>query len=1290
MATLVLQAADRLIGGVANAAIGLAGDAVGGLFGGSSAAPAARVVEGPRLSEMNGLASTEGAPIPRLYGRARLGGQCIWATRFEEAATTSVERSPARGGKGFGSSSKGKATVTTTYAYFANLAVGLCEGPIALVRRVWADGREIDLTAITMRVHRGTEDQPPDPLIVAKEGTEAAPAYRGLAYVVFERLPLGPFGNRVPQFSFEVVRSVDGLPQMIRSVCLIPGATEFGYELAPVTRDLGLGASAPENIHQLQRPTDVSASLDALQALCPNLQGVSLVVSWFGDDLRAGHCTVAPRVDLGGKSTRGAEWAVAGLTRALAREVTRAGETAAYGGTPSDASVVGLIRNLKARGLRVTLYPFVMMDVPAGNDLPDPRTGGAGQPAYPWRGRITCDPAPGRLGSPDGTAEAAEQVSAFFGASDPNGWSFRRLVLHYAQLAVEAGGVDAFIIGSELVGLTRVRSGPGLYPAVDALRALASEVRTVLGPGTRLTYAADWTEYGAHVLEGGAEVRFPLDPLWADPAIDAVGIDYYPPISDWRDGLSGADRAEARSSHDVGYLRRRLGSGEAFDWYYPDNAARSAGRRSPITDGAHGKPWVFRSKDLLGWWSNPHRERVGGVESGATAWTPASKPVWLTEIGIPAVDKGPNGPNVFPDPKSAESALPPLSRGTRDDLVQARGLEAILSRFDPALPGFEPAFNPVSAATGIRMVDPARTAVWAWDARPYPAFPDFDRVWADGGNWQTGHWITGRIEGVPLDRLLAAVLAEYGLGPIALPPLDGFLDGYVIDRPMSAREVLEPLQALFGFDVATKAGGLAFRGRGGTVDLRVARDDLVDAEGTPLLARTRAQETELPASVRFGFTDGAGEYGRAAVASRRLAGGSRRETSAEFAVVTRREDAQRLADIALQDAWSGRETAEFHLSPQRIEVEPGDVLSLEDESGEMLHRVLRIEDGQTRRISTRAVEPAMFETPARTIAAKPRRSPPSVTGAPAVEILELAVARGTPPALQYLAVAADPWPGGVAVWRAADGGSFSLHAIAELPALIGRLRGACGPGPVWRWDRRTVLEIDLSGGAVTSVPDEAALAGGNLFALQGENGAWEILSAARADLVGPRRYRLSRLLRGLAGTEHLAARTVAAGATIVRLDEALVPLTSSLADLGRSWTYRVGPADRDHADPSYVEIAATVGSEALRPLPPVHVRACREPGGVRISWTRQTRIDGDAWEVLDPPLGEEWERYELDILADGAVRRTLATGEPSVFYPASLEIADFGAPRATLTLVVAQMSASIGRGQARVTVVPVR
>ena len=76
--------------------------------------------------------------------------------------------------------------------------------------------------------------------------------------------------------------------------------------------------------------------------------------------------------------------------------------------------------------------------------------------------------------------------------------------------------------------------------------------------------------------------------------------------------------------------------------------------RTPITDGAYGKPWVFRFKDLKGWWENPHYDRPGGVENALpTGWVPQSKPIRFTETGCPAVDKGTNQPNLFFDPKSS-------------------------------------------------------------------------------------------------------------------------------------------------------------------------------------------------------------------------------------------------------------------------------------------------------------------------------------------------------------------------------------------------------------------------------------------------------------------------------------------------------------------------------------------------------------------------------------------------------------------------------------------------------------
>jgi hypothetical protein len=368
--------------------------------------PGPQKVEGPRLDNLQVQASTEGAPIAEIAGRARIAGQVIWATKFKEVATTETSG----GGKG-----GGPTVETTTYTYYANFAVGLCEGVIDRIGRVWADGKPLAMNGVTMRLHTGTADQAPDVLIEGIEGTENTPAYRGTAYVVFDNLEITQFGNRLPQLSFEVFRRLSVLADIVQAVTLIPGAGERVYDTVVHTRDLGGGATTPENEFAGQATGDWNVALEDLEASLPNVGTVLLVVGWFGDDLRAGNCTIRPKVEVDEKTTTPNAWKVHTLARDAALVMSTVEGRPAYGGTPSDDSVVRAIRDLKARGHSVIFYPFVFMDIADGNSLPDPWSGNTGQPPYPWRGRITCDPAPGQPGSVDKTSAAASQVDAFFG-----------------------------------------------------------------------------------------------------------------------------------------------------------------------------------------------------------------------------------------------------------------------------------------------------------------------------------------------------------------------------------------------------------------------------------------------------------------------------------------------------------------------------------------------------------------------------------------------------------------------------------------------------------------------------------------------------------------------------------------------------------------------------------------------------------------------------------------------------------------------------------------------------------
>ncbi|HEX6865732.1 MAG TPA: glycoside hydrolase TIM-barrel-like domain-containing protein, partial [Caulobacteraceae bacterium] len=645
--------AQVILSAVGSAIAGPIGGAIGSVIGGyidqqaiASLMPARQL--GPRIPELRLQSTGEGAPIPCVFGRARIAGQIIWAARFKERRI----ESRTGGGKGGG----GQKTVE--YRYSLSFAVGLCEGPIDGVGRVWADGKPMDMTGVVMRVHTGPEDQTPDALIEAVEGE--APAYRGLAYVVFEDLPLGGYGNRPPQLSFEIFRrprvgEAPALEDMLTGVCLIPGAGEFVYATQTVQRRDGLTRITAENVNNTDGRPDIVVSLDQLQAQLPNVEEVMLVVSWFGTSVLCGDCLIRPGVEQAAKQTIPFSWRVCGVDRDEAHLISEVDGGPAYGGTPADAAVLQAIAEIKARGLKVGLYPFILMDCEG----------------FPWRGRITCEP------GTDKTGAVAGQVADFFGAcapghfgssggevtySGPAEWGLRRMVLHYAKIAAMAGGVDTFLIGSELRGVTTLRSSASAYPAVDELVDLAADARTILGGAAAIGYAADWSEYFGHQpADGTNDVFFHLDPLWAHVEVDFVGIDYYPPLADWRDGDDHLDAlAGFEGPHDIAYIDANIEGGEGFDWYYASEGDRDDQVRTPITDGAYGEPWVYRPKDLRSWWENAHHDRPGGVRSGTpTAWVAESKPIRLIEFGCPAVDKGANSPNLFVDPKSSESSLPP-------------------------------------------------------------------------------------------------------------------------------------------------------------------------------------------------------------------------------------------------------------------------------------------------------------------------------------------------------------------------------------------------------------------------------------------------------------------------------------------------------------------------------------------------------------------------------------------------------------------------------------------------------
>lgn len=913
------------------------------------------------------------------------------------------------------------------------------------------------------------------------------------------------------------------------------------------------------------------------------------------------------------------------------------------------------IADLKSRGIKVTLYPFVMMDIPSSNSLVDPHTLAIGQPAYPWRGRITCHPAPGVSGSPDCTSVAAAQVTAFVNAG------YRAMVLHYAQLASQAGGVDAILIGSEMRGLTHVRSGEASFPFVDALRTLAGDVRAIVGASTKITYAADWSEYfGYQPPDAPGDIIFHLDPLWADSNIHSVGIDNYMPLADWRDGKGHADSLVTKSIYDADYLADNIAGGEGFEWYYASEADRLSGTRTPISDGEHDEPWVWRYKDLANWWNQPHHNRIGGERSTIpTAWVPASKPIWLTELGCGAVDKGPNVPSAFGDPKSGEDKRPYFSSGLPDTLVQRQMLRACLSYWK---------------ANGAAMLDFSRVYLWCWDARPFPAFPAFDHIWSDAGNYPTGHWLNGRLGAAAVDEIIGALAQEYGVtlsGIDVVPPL---VDGLTVDAVATMSDIVAMLTETSGLVLRDEPQGLSWVTPDDRTVLALNHDQLVREEGA-VVSRRRGDPSEAIGRLSLSYADRGRDYQAASVLALTTAGP--RIAAEDSGLVLDPAAARAAAEAMIVRMTRGSEALDMRLPPSQLAIEIADIVAVEGEAGGPFV-VSEIRDGASRAINARAYGDAVSAH----IVPEPRRfgtTLPQVDVDPQFVLAHLPGAEGgTEMAIGAFAA---PWPGPIDI---RDGTTGAEVVRLNQPAFIGALAEPMADGPQDIWTRHAPLFICLHEGHLASVSPDATLSGANRLAIRHDSGDWEVIGFAEAELIAPALYRLDGILRGLDGTIPGSGEV---DAPVLVLDNRVRRIPIPPGALGASRTFRAyaGPHD---AEGTSLSVSLDFGP-AL-PLSPAHLSASRasDTGDVNLRWIRRSRSSASGWEYGDVPLESSPERYRVTILDGDTIVREIDRDAPLTAYSAAEQIADFGHLPSAFSFSVAQISPVLGPGMASTGVFP--
>jgi hypothetical protein len=650
----------------------------------------------------------------------------------------------------FGDGSQKSIHHTVSYSYFATFAIAICQGQIDGIEKIWVDEQLIDLSKYNYRLYVGSQTQGADPSIAKHHGAKTC-AFRDLAYIVFKDLPLTDFDNKIPQFAFEVIRKVrvnevKTVEDLVKSIILIPGSGEFVYDTVlqyKIYRNQEGIELHKEiiNSHNHKGIANSLYSLDQLMSVCSNLESVGLVVCWFGDSLDIANCRILPAVEYKDECSDSSEsWGVAGFNRNTAKLIGREGMYPRYGGSINDASLVRYLKELKARGLKVMLYPMFFMDLPG----------------KPWRGHLTGN---------------FDDVADFFNKEH----GYNNFILHYANLSKDF--VNAFVIGSELKKITSIKTYDNQFPAVNELIKLAERVKSIVGKGVKVTYAADWSEY--HHTDGG---WFNLDALWASPAIDFVGIDAYVPIT-----------LSANSQISDEEILQGWSSGEGFDYFVDANGNKLA------------MSCQYAWKNFDYWWSNFHTN-PDGMQS---AWRPRMKKICFTEFGFPSIDKATNQPNVFYDPNCTDGGAPVYSNGATDFSIQRRAIKLSIEHWQNS-----------------QMLE--AMYLWTWDARPYPAWPHYN-VWTDGYLWEKGHWVNNKFGIVSLASVVSEICKQAGIcaHEIDVSNLDIPIEGIIFEKNLSSLDAINLLRCCYFFDIYQDKDKLIFKKRGSRFVTHIDQRDLV-------------------------------------------------------------------------------------------------------------------------------------------------------------------------------------------------------------------------------------------------------------------------------------------------------------------------------------------------------------------------------------------------------------------------------------------------------------------------------
>lgn len=535
---------------------------------------------------------------------------------------------------------------------------------------------------------------------------------------------------------------------------------------------------------------------------------------------------------------------------------------------------------------------------------------------------------------------------------------------------------------------------------------------------------------------------------------------------------------------------------------------------------------------------------------------------------------------------------------------------------------------------------------------------------------------------VPLPDVVLrlAAMCHYDPAEIDVTDLaDDRVQGYMISSQMSGRDAMLPLQSAHFFDMPESGGVLKAVKRGHDEAVTIPEDDLAahvadEGELPALQEIERFHEEELPATLNLVYVNARTDYQNSTQIERRMVTSSQLETTITLAMNLTDQRAKQIAQATIASAWMERMQFKWATSSKYAHLEPSDVIIARGyrlritQKTDGANDVIQFEgvrdfkalwiQGGVPQIGT-GITPVTGRTPQGTD----------------YELLDVPLLADDDDQFGFrLAMAGridDTWRGGV-LYRSSDGGasysSVAADGTSDPMGLASTVLGDFFGGN--QFDELNTVDVALTAGsAELEAANQAAVLNGSNIALLGN----EVFQFKNADLIGDGAYRLSGLLRGRRGTEFATAGHTA-GERFVLLDQTTV-VPAPLSDLNQPRKYK-GVTSGGVLASATARDFTNMGA-ALRPYAPVHVGGGIDASGnATLFWTRRTRIGGVWIDFVDVQLGEDSEKYVVEIWDAGyaiCARSTVVTAATTLAYSAAQQVTDFGATQETIYFTVAQI-----------------